>query len=217
MSWIDRFTGLSKVSESDQQLLLDQSQVLSVPKDTKIFGPGKKPDNLLLLLEGVVRVQQLSEKGREIVLYRVRSGESCVLTTACLLAVENYSAEGIAESDVMAVAIPSTVFDQLITHSISFRSFVFHAYGSRITELFQIIEDVAFQRIDIRLAERVLELAQGKDQVAVTHKQLAVELGTAREVISRQLSEFQRREWVDQSRGLIRLLDVGSLERLAKS
>ncbi|MBX2836290.1 MAG: Crp/Fnr family transcriptional regulator [Gammaproteobacteria bacterium] len=215
MSWLERFEGLSALEHTDQQQLVENSTIMNVPKNTVIFGPGKTPDHLLLLLDGVVRVQQLSEKGREIVLYRVRSGESCVLTTACLLAVKNYSAEGIAETDVQAVAIPLTIFDQLVSHSANFRQFVFSAYANRITELFQIIEDVAFQRVDIRLAQKLLELAQGNMEISVTHKLLAVELGTAREVVSRQLAEFQRRHWIQQSRGQVRLLDSAALEHLA--
>ncbi len=215
MQWIKRFEGLSALEPADQQRLTDNSSIMSVPKNTVIFGPGKTPNNLLLLLEGTVRVQQLSEKGREIVLYRVRAGQSCVLTTACLLAVEDYSAEGYAETDVQAVGIPLKIFDELVGRSSHFRQFVFSAYASRITELFQIIEDVAFQRVDIRLAEKLLELAQGCVDIPTTHKQLAVELGTAREVVSRQLAEFQRREWVGLSRGKVRLLDATALENLA--
>ena len=215
MSWIDRFSGLSTLGQTEQQLLIEHSSIIAVPKDTVIFGPGKAPDHLMLLLEGTVRVQQLSEKGREIVLYRVRSGESCVLTTACLLAFEDYSAQGIAESDVEAVAIPMRIFDELVSKSTQFRQFVFTAYSRRITELFHVIEDVAFQRIDVRLAEKLLELLAGNTQIRITHQQLAVELGTAREVISRQLSEFQRRHWIEQSRGLIQLKDRPGLARLA--
>lgn len=215
MSWIDRFPGLKTLGSTEQTLLVDNSSIQTVPKDTVIFGPGTKPDNLLLLLEGTVRVQQLSDKGREIVLYRVRSGESCVLTTACLLAFEDYSAQGIAETDVQAVAIPMKIFDLLVSQSKEFRQFVFTAYSRRITELFLIIEDVAFQRVDVRLAEKLRELAEGGDEVKITHQQLAAELGSAREVISRQLSEFQRRHWIEQSRGLIRLIDSNSLGQLA--
>ena len=217
MDWIKRFEGLSSLSDANQQFLIKHSSIMNVPKGSQIFGPGNTPDHLLLLLEGAVRVQQLSEKGREIVLYRVRSGESCVLTTACLLAVEKYSAEGIAETDVQAVGIPSKIFDQLVSNSVDFRQFVFSAYAMRITELFRIIEDVAFQRVDIRLADKLLELAQDNTVVSTTHKQLAIELGTAREVISRQLAEFQRRQWVEQSRGRVQLLDIKGLKRLANS
>ena len=214
MSWIDRFPGLSRLDASVKDMLLKRSTVITVPKDTVIFGPGKSPENLLLMLEGTVRVQQLAENGREIVLYRVHAGESCVLTTACLLAYEDYSAEGIAESEVSAVAIPRTVFDDLVSNSAEFRNFVFSAYSKRITDLFLVIEEIAFRRMDIRLAQKLLELA--KDGVVeATHQQMAAELGTAREVVSRQLSEFQRREWVAQSRGVIRILDRAALQDLA--
>ena len=100
-----------------------------MPAGTTIFGPGHVPDNLLLLVEGVVRVSQTSENGREIVLYRVEEGESCVLTTACLLADEPYAAEGMAETDLIAVAIPRATFDELLAASAEFRGFVFAPTG----------------------------------------------------------------------------------------
>jgi len=215
MSWITRFSDLTNMQPAQAAQLAENSQVMSVPEGTVVFGPGMTPDNLLLLLSGSVRVQQLSEKGREIVLYRVRAGESCILTTACVLSGEAYSAQGIAESDVEAVAIPSSLFDQLVVSSSEFRQFIFAAYSRRITELFQVVEDIAFQRIDVRLAERLVSLAAGEKSIRITHQQLAIELGTAREVISRQLSEFHRRKWIEQSRGVVELLEPTMLQKLA--
>jgi CRP/FNR family transcriptional regulator len=183
---------------------------------TTIFGPGKSPDHLLLLLNGTVRVQQLAENGREVVLYRVTAGESCVLTTACMLAYEDYAAEGIAETDIVAAAIPRAVFDDLIASSKEFRNFVFRAYSRRITDLFHVIEDIAFRRMDIRLAQKIIERAEA-GVLKATHAQLAAELGTAREVISRQLAEFQRRGWVAQSRGTVEILDGEGLRKLAET
>ncbi len=214
-NWISRFEGLSRLETAVKDVLLHKSAVITVPADTVIFGPGKSPQNLLLLLDGRVRVQQVSESGREIVLYRVEAGESCVLTTACMLAHENYSAEGIAETDVRAVAIPRVVFDDLVSKSVTFRDFIFRAYSKRITDLFQVVEDIAFQRVDIRLAHKLVDLARKTGRVQATHQQLAAELGTAREVISRQLGEFQRRGWIGQTRGVIELVDIAGIERLA--
>lgn len=213
--WIDQFPGLERLEPAVRETLLRQSAVVTLPEGTVIFGPGRSPENLLLLLEGRVRVQQVSEAGREIVLYRVEAGQSCVLTTACLLAHEDYSAEGIAETDLRAVAIPRRVFDDLVAGSAAFRDFIFTAYARRITELFRVIEEIAFQRVDIRLAQRLVALARGTGQVRATHQQLAVELGTAREVVSRQLGEFQRRGWVRQARGVIDITDMAGLGRLA--
>jgi len=140
-----------------------------------------------------------------------------VLTTACMLAHEDYSAEGRADTDVRAVAIPRRVFDDLVSRSIPFRNFVFAAYSQRITDLFHVIEEIAFQRLDIRLAQRLRVLAGDENEVRTTHQDLAVELGSAREVISRQLQEFQRRGWVAQSRGRITLLDSAAIAGLAEA
>ncbi len=214
-NWIDRFPGLSRLEPAVAEMLRAKSKVMTVPSGTVIFGPGKSPENLLLLLDGSVRVQQVSENGREIVLYRVHAGESCVLTTACPLAYEDYAAEGIAETDVEAVEVPREVFDQLVSQSVSFRNFIFTAYSKRITDLFVVVEEIAFGRLDIRLAQKLLELAGSAKHVMATHQQMAAELGTAREVVSRQLQEFHRRGWVGQSRGDIELLDRDSIARLA--
>jgi CRP/FNR family transcriptional regulator len=215
MNWIDRFTGLSALDGSLRDVLVSKSKIVTLPKNSVLFGPAKTPDNLLLLLDGVVRVQQVTEGGRDIVLYRVHAGESCVLTTACLLAYDDYSAEGIAETEVEAVAIPRDVFDDLVAGSKPFRNFVFSAYSRRITDLFQVIEEIAFQKVDIRLAHKLVELAGSDNRLVATHAQLAAELGTAREVISRQLQEFQRRGWVSTARGSVTLTDRKALTALA--
>ena len=214
--WIDKFEGLANLPADLRDALIRGSRIVALEAGTQVFAPGQPADNLLLLLEGTVRVQQTSETGREIFLYRVHAGESCVLTTACMLAFEDYNADGVAETDVRAVAIPRTTFDELASRSPLFREFIFKAYSRRITDLFTLIEEIVFRRMDVRLAARLLELARG-DVVKATHQALSVELGTAREVISRTLSEFQRRGWIEQARGTIRLLAPAELKRLAET
>lgn len=216
-TWIEKFRGLSRLPDDIRAQLVANSQIISVPAGTQVFAPGQSADNLLLLLGGTVRVQQKSETGREVLLYRVNAGESCVLTTACMLAFEDYSADGIAETDVRAVAIPRTTFDDLVAKSPVFRGFVFTAYSRRITDLFKLVDDIVFQRMDIRLASRLVELADEANVVHATHAVLATELGTAREVISRTLAGFSRRGWIEQSRGEVRLTDRNGLEGLVKS
>jgi CRP/FNR family transcriptional regulator len=214
--WVDRFPGLSRLASPLKQLLMSRSTIVEVTKNTTMFGPGNSPENMLFLLDGTVRVQQVSDTGHEIVLYRIHAGQSCVLTTACLLAYEDYSADGIAETAVRAAAVPRKVFDDLVAQSKPFRDFVFAAFSKRITDLFLMIDEVAFQRLDVRLADKLIRLSEGQDSVATTHQKLSIELGTAREVISRQLQEFQRRGWIEQARGRVRLLNRVQLDLLAK-
>lgn len=216
MTWTHRFAGLAGLPEDVAADLQARSRIVRLPAGARVFEPGQRADNMLLLLSGSVRVQQISDTGREVFLYRVNAGESCVLTTACMLADEDYSAEAITETDVEAVAIPRAAFDDFTGRSPIFRRFIFQTYSRRIADLFGLIDDIIFQRIDVRLAERLLELDQG-GHIATTHQALAVELGTAREVISRTLGEFQRRGWVELARGEIRIGTRAGLEKLARS
>lgn len=214
-SWVDHFAGLKRLPADLLDLLKSRSAVVSLPAFTRIYGPGQSPENFLLLLEGSIKVQQVSESGREIVLYRLSAGESCALTTACLMGYDDYRAEAITETDVKAVAIPRATFDELIGRSAEFRRFVFTAFSARVTDLFRVIEQIAFARMDIRLAQKLIELSHGTGEVGVTQQALASELGTAREVVSRLLSEFQRRGWLVSGRGLVTLTDRAALAGLA--
>ncbi len=213
--WVSHFRSLDLLPADIRGRLIAESRVVTLPAGTRIYGPGHAPDAFILVIEGTARVQQVSDSGREIVLYRVSGGESCALTTACLMGYEDYLAEAIAETEITAVAIPRQTFDDLIARSPEFRRFVFTAFSIRVTELFRVIEDVAFSRIDIRLAQKLLELSQGEPTLHVTQQQLASELGSAREVVSRVLGEFQRRGWIASGRGQITLTDRSSLIRLA--
>lgn len=214
VNWIERISGLEALPEALRDRLLAKSKTVTLREGDLVFGPGTIPENLLLLLDGTVRVQQLSADGREIVLFRVSGGDSCILTTACLLAYEDYAAEGVAETDIEAAAIPRAVFEDLVSTSKEFRRFMFQAYSKRIADLFLTIEEIAFQRMDVRLAQRLLELDRGSHVVKSTHAKLAAELGTAREVITRQLREFQRRAWVKVGRGSVELTNIDGLKQL---
>ena len=214
--WTRAFPPLQQLPAETVERLRAGSLLVELPEGSRIFGPGQAPESFLLLLEGTIRVQQTSESGREIVLYRVQAGESCALTTACLMGYEEYQAEGIAEAKVRAVAIPRLLFDELIASSRGFRQFVFTAFSRRVTDLFRVIEEVAFARIDVRLAQKLLTLAGDNGQVIATHQELAHELGSAREVISRQLNEFARRGWIKSLRGAVEITDRPALSGLAQ-
>jgi len=217
INWIDRFPSLNTLDEATLEALLRDSSVLSLPVNERVFGPGLAPQNFLLLIDGTIRVQQTASNGREIVLYRISAGESCALTTACLMGYERYQAEAIVEVETRAVAVPRKLFDELVSSSADFRRFVFAAFSHRITGLFRVIEEVAFSRMDIRLAAKLLELSNDADTLDVTHQNLATELGSVREVVSRQLGEFQRRGWVEVNRGQVQLLDRAALVSLQAS
>lgn len=214
-TWIDRFPALETLPSDDRTLLLERAQQVALPAGQTVFAPGLPAESFLLLLDGTVKVQQVSPGGREIVLYRVSGGESCIMTTACLLSHDTYAAEGVTETPVEAVAISKDSFEALLGQSPAFRRFVFADYAHRMTDLMHVVEEVAFERIDKRLAQKLIARANAAGVLTSTHQELAIELGSAREVVSRHLKELQRRGLVEVSRGQIVLSDRAGVEALA--
>ncbi|GGX68263.1 Crp/Fnr family transcriptional regulator [Tateyamaria omphalii] len=215
--WTERFQGTAALPRAVRDRLISVARIIHLGAGAQVFGPTNVPDSLFFLYDGRIRVSQSSEAGREIVLYRVDAGESCVLTTACMLAEEAYNAEGIAETNITAIVLPKPAFDRLVSEEEAFRKFVFAAYSRRLIDLLRVVDDVAFGHMDVRLAERLLALAGDHKEIPTTHQNLASELGTAREVISRILSDFQKRGLIAQSRGRIALVDKVALRRIAEA
>jgi CRP/FNR family transcriptional regulator, anaerobic regulatory protein len=169
LDWTERFKGTAALPLDVRSRLNKAARVIHMKKGDQVFGPMNIPDSLFFLYDGRIRVSQTSDAGREIVLYRVDAGESCVLTTACMLAEEAYNAEGIAETDVTVVVLSKLDFDRLSAEEDAFRKFVFAAYSRRLIDLLRVVDDVAFGRIDVRLAERLLTLGRGLKEVRATH------------------------------------------------
>ncbi len=202
-------------SDPPLQSLRAQVQSVHLPAGQAVFHRGDTCRNYLVVVSGSVRVQVLSTGGREVVLYRVSEGQSCVITTSCLISHEAYPAEGITESATDALVIPQEMFNEALGRSENFRKFVFASQGQRLGDLIKRVEDVAFGRIDARLARHLVDRCANKPGlITATHQQLASELGTAREVISRQLKVFEKQAWIAVQRGSVEILEPQALARV---
>lgn len=214
-TWISAFPMLEGLDRPSLARMVQNARLVTIPAGSVVFQDGTPSNDYTLVIEGVVRVQKLSETGREIVLYRVEEGQSCVLNTSSLMTGREYGAQAVAESEVKAVLLSAEVFHSLLASSAPFRRFVFSVYSTRISDLLCLIEEVAFGRIDMRLAQLLISHTGAGSELKATHYELATELGTAREVISRQLKDFERRGWVKLFRGRIELTERAALSELA--
>lgn len=174
-----------------------------------------------LILSGVVRVFKMGETGREITLYRVEPGQICVLSSTCALTGREAKlpAIAVAETDVELLAVPSHVFRKQLANEPQLQSHLNQILTERLSEMMMVIDEVAFGRVDIRLAEELLRGCRGTPgaEVTATHAQLAMELGSAREVVSRVLKEFERQGMVRLGRGRIKVLDPDRLREFVQS
>ena len=192
--------------------LLDECPIVNVEAGTVLFDDRSPCEALPLLVEGIVRVSKAGGSGRELQLYRVVPGEACILTSSCLLGKVAYNARGVAETGVVAVAVPQPVFQRLLSAHEPFRNYIFGLFAERIGELMQLVEAIAFQKLDQRLA--ALLLGKGR-RIHVTHQALADELGSVREIVSRLLKSFAEQGLVSLGREQIEIVDPARLRRIA--
>jgi len=209
--WLALFPALKELESNDLDLLKSVVSFKTLTKGEIAYQPGWGCDNYLMCLDGQTRVYRSSESGREILLYRVGTGQTCVLTTSCLMGETTFPAESIAEQDTLLAAIPESDFNSLMAQSEQFRSFVHDNYGNLLTDLILLVNEVAFSRIDIRLARYLLKVADKDNTIHTTHQKLALDMGSVREVISRHINEWERQGWIDSQRGKVILLDKDKL------
>ncbi len=212
LGWANCFPELEASGDPVIRKLIEQVEMVRLSPATGVFSPGAACDSYVLVVRGTIRVQLLTEGGQEVLLYRVRPGESCVLTTSCLISHERYPAAAVTETEVEAAVVGREVFDDALERSSDFRRFVFASFGRRLAQVIARMDEVAFGPIEGRLA-RLLD--SGFPVVRTTHQQLAGELGSSREVVSRYLKRYEARGWIRLKRGAVEILDRTAIRRLA--
>jgi len=188
---------------------------LNCPVGTVLFRAGQDCPGFVRLHRGTIRVTLTAANGREVVLYRVAPGDVCLQTFACMTDGRSYSAEGVAETDVVGEVMPHALFRSEMADNPDFRAEVMTAVARRFSDFVQLVEDVALTGFDARLARVLLRLAHDCDEITITHDNLAAETASGRAFVSRRLGEFARRGLVAGTRGRLRLLDRAGLDRIA--
>jgi CRP/FNR family transcriptional regulator, anaerobic regulatory protein len=198
------------------EAFVNQATLLRIPAQATIFSAGDACSAFAVLASGVVRVFTIGETGREITLYRFTRGESCILTASCILSTQEFPAIAVVEEPAEAYSVSSSVFQAWIDRHAPWRAYVFQLLAQRLSSVMSIIEEVAFRRMDVRIAEFLLRRCPAADPVLnLTHQQIAAELGTSREVVSRILADFAAAELVLLGRGSIAVRDRDGLARRA--
>jgi CRP/FNR family transcriptional regulator len=210
---LERFPVFAALPAPRLDALLAAAQIRRVSAGSRLFEPRMPCTGFPLVLEGSVRVSKVSPAGREIVLYRVSPGEGCIVSGSCLLGQVDYSARGLAETDVTLLVLAPQQFEELVLHHPAFRRFVFDMVGARLGEVMELVDEVAFRRLDTRLARL---LVQRGPVINATHQGLADELGSVRVFVGRLLRGFEERGWVRLERERVTVVDAKALLEFAK-
>jgi len=211
------FQILPILQRAEPELVREFQRVASIAKiraGNDVFLENDQVDAIALLISGVVRVYKIGETGREITLYRFGNGESCILTANAILSQKTFPAIAVVEQDAEAVMIPAEVFRQWVAKYDLWREFLFDLLSQRLSSVMAIVDEVAFRRMDERLASLLLTRSRIQNPMRITHQDIAAELGSSREVISRLLEDFSKRGLVRVARGEIEILDKAGLQTL---
>ena len=198
---------LDTLNSSLRKEMLEGVRAMRFPAGQILFSAGQGCQGLPLVMGGRIKVQMTGVSGHSIVLYRLEADDICTLSIGCLMTGRAYKAEAVVEEEAQALMIPRGVFERLMDQSVGFRLGIMESYGRRLDDLMLLVEEVAFRRMDQRLEEWLLVRA-ARGPVIITHQELAVELGTAREVVSRLLKELERRDMVRLARGKIEVTNL---------
>jgi len=177
----------------------------SIPRNARIYTEGDSCSAIAFILSGEIRVYKIGETGREITLYEIGPGETCILNASCILSHTSYPANAVAVSDVNLLLVPSSDFRRFVMENEEMWAFVFMLLSQRLARVMELVEEVAFGRMDQRLMEYLLDKSRDST-LETTHQKIANDLGTSREVISRLLKDFERKQQVKLSRNSITLL-----------
>ncbi len=209
--WMKLFPALGNLNPEHLATAHEAVRFAELASGAVAYHQGWECPNYVMCVEGTTRVFKSSDLGREILIYRVSAGETCVLTTSCLLAGGTFPAESVAESPGRLACIPAKIFHHLMTASPPFRRFVLDDYARLLNSMISLIDEVTFGSLDERLARRLLAEADAQGTVRRTHQQLALDLGSVREVVSRYLGERERAGWIRTTRGKIEILSKADL------
>lgn len=210
---LEQFPIFRSLPSADIEEVMQGSHVRRVAKGGSPFSTNSPCAGFSVLLSGTVRVVKLGASGREVELYRLQPGESCLISTSCLLGKANYTAAAIAQTDLLMFTIPPSIFKRLLARNEAFRDFVFSQFSQRLADLMMLVEAIAFQKLDQRLAAILLEAAP---ETKASQTQLADRLGTVRDIVGRLLKNFEQRGLVALGRERIRVLDPEGLKAIAE-
>ena len=202
--FIEAFPVFSKAADKLVSDLLSVSLLKKFPKNLRVYTEGDACNGIAFLLSGEIRVFKSGEAGREITLYEIGKGETCILNASCILSSLTYPANAVSTEPGDMLLILSQDFRRLIATYEDMRNFVFNILSQRLAEVMALVEEIAFGRMDRRLLDYLVEKSD-HNQLMATHQKIADDLGTSREVVSRLLKDYERKGRISLSRNLIEL------------
>ncbi len=211
------FPVLIQLPKAARQIIYTSGNDIVLPDGQMLMKQNQECQNIPMVISGHLRIYKLSSSGREMTLYRIGPGETCLISIACQIKGQDFPAMAQVEGKTHLFMLPSFVCKEILGTSIAWKDFIISSIYDHLTDVMQTLEAVAFDRTDHRLILWLMEKSEGKNAaISYTHEEIAIELGTAREVVSRLLGELKNKGVVTLGRGKVKIMDSAQLALLAE-
>ncbi|HSQ89487.1 Crp/Fnr family transcriptional regulator [Romboutsia sp.] len=215
----DLYPFLDTLNQEAKDIIKSSLIVKNFDSDYTLIHEGSSCLGFSLIIDGAIRVYKLSDKGREATLYKLNSGDTCYLSMSCMLSSDSYPAFAEVIEPATIAFIPSNIFNKYVYNTLEFQKYIFKNLYSKFNDVLEVLEEIAFERIDVRIAKHLLLTSQKTNNskfLYLTQEKIAQELGTSREVVSRMLADFKNKDILTSQRGKITILDFEKLNAVTK-
>ena len=204
------------LNSSEKELLLQYAVIRKYEKGSMLYGSGQACLGMVYIIDGQIRTYILSEEGREVTLFKMESGDVCVLSASCIISQIDFDTFMTAESDCRLLIINTEIFGKLAEQNIYVRCFQYETATDRFSSVMWSMQQILFSGFDRRLATFLLSEYErtGSREIKMTHEQIAQQVSSAREVVARMLKRFASDGLVKLKRGSVYLDDIKGLRRL---
>ena len=208
----------SNLSEGEKSVLLNATVYRSYSKDEFIHGFSDACLGMIYVKSGSIRVYMISEEGREVTLFHITEGESCILSASCAMSGLSLEVELMSEADTQILAVNAGTFKELMENNIYVKCFAYELSTKRLSSVVWVMQEILFSHFDERLARLLLSIYEKTDDknIKMTQEAMAREVNSAREVVARMLKSFAAEGWIELNRGMIKLVDIDALREIAE-
>lgn len=204
------------LTDEEKEKITRYSIIRSYKRGQLVHGGERECLGMVQVISGALRTFIISEEGREVTLFRLQKGDSCVLSAACVMETITFDTQMAVEKDTDLLIVPSRIFERLTEENIYVRCFMYELMMERFSSVMLTMQEMLFKRFDRRLAAFLIKEYErtGKKEIRMTHEQIAQHTNSAREVVARMLKRFEADGLVGHRRGIVILKDVEELQQM---
>lgn len=216
LEYLNQIPFWNLLEENEKKIVNESGVIKDYAKNTNIYNTTTECIGLIIVLKGEIKLNVISEEGKQISLYKVKKNECCVLSASCVISQITFDTEMITENDTKLLIISSNIFSKIIQNNLKIKCYMYELAIKRFSTVMWILQDILFLKMDKRIANYLINKSRETNNLIlkITHEKIANDLNTAREVITRILNKFEEENFIELKRGYIKIKNLKDFKNI---